>query len=282
MRTILWKEWRENRWKYASLWLVFNAPMLIVTLMIGVSRAMRVPFADLSDQTAMKYLPLSLAESLLVASIFLLATGFVAVAAFRPKAGEFFVFEQPVSRKRYVAAKLVNGGGHVVAAVWGAILLAPAWVYGLMLMTGKVTVAGSGAAFGAIFGAAARAVVWCSLVSLVAFTGAALISAVTPRWWIAAVCTIVFIAILVRFVHGDSPLVGGGSFFEFFPDIEGKTFSVSANVGTGTDPWLKVSDVLPMPTTFAHLRWLPVVTAAGVMALLSTGVAAVYARQEMK
>jgi len=60
IRQIAWKEWRENRGKYAALWLVFNLPKLAITLMLAVSRAARTPFADLSNQTFMKYLPVPL------------------------------------------------------------------------------------------------------------------------------------------------------------------------------------------------------------------------------
>ena len=260
IRELFWKEWRENRWKYATLWLVFNAPVLILTLMLGLSHWARLPFADLSDKTVMKYLPLSLGEGYLVASIFLLATALVAVAAFRPEIEDkavIFLSEQPVSRRRYVAAKLLYGAGQVTLAVCFAILLAPAVVYALMLISGKVTVAGSAAVFGAIMGAAARALLWCSLVSLVAFTGSALISTLVSRWWLATICVILFLLLFAYCLSGDSRFLAGDEFFDFAPTIGDKTMSVSAGFGTGTTQWLKVSDVFPMPTTFAPWKWLP-------------------------
>ena len=226
IRELLWKEWRENRWKYATLWLVFNTPVLILTLLIGLSPTARIPFADLSDKTVMKYLPLPLGEGFLVASIFLLATAFVAVATFRPEIEDkavFFVFEQPVSRTRYVTAKLLIGACHVTLAACFAILLAPAVVYSLMLISGKVTIVGSSGIFGAIMGAAARAMPWCSLVSLVAFTGAALISTVVPRWWLATVCAILFILLFGYYVHGDSRFSVGSDFFAFAPTANEKS-----------------------------------------------------------
>jgi ABC-type transport system involved in multi-copper enzyme maturation permease subunit len=285
IRELIWKEWRENRWKYATLWLVFNAPVLILTLLIGLIPMTRMPFADLSDKTVMKYLPLPLGEGFLVTSIFLLATAFVAVATFRPEIEDkavFFLFEQPVSRRRYVAAKLLNGACHVTLAVCFAILLAPAVVYALMLISGKVTLAGSAVAFGGIMGAAARAMLWCSLVSLVAFTGSALISTLVPRWWLATVCAILFILLFGYYVHGDNRFFAGGDFFDFTPTTAGKSMSVSANLGTGTTQWLTVSDVFPMPTTFAPWKWLPVLTGTLLIALFSAGVAVAYDRKELK
>jgi ABC-type transport system involved in multi-copper enzyme maturation permease subunit len=285
MRKLLWKEWRENRWKYAMLWLVFNAPVLVVTLLIALLPAARAPFADLSDATVMKYLPLALGEGFLVVSIFLLATAFVAVATFRPEIEEqtvFFLFEQPVSRRRYVAAKLLNGGLHVAFAVCFAILFAPALVYALMLMSGKVSLAGSASAFGGIMGAAARATLWCSLVSLVAFAGAALISTLAPRWWLATIGAILVVVLLGYFVQADNRLFAGGDFFDFAPTTDGRTMSVTVGLGSGTNHWLTVSDVFPMPHKFAPWRWLPLLTSAILLGLFSAGIAAVYERKELK
>jgi hypothetical protein len=258
---------------------------LILTLAIGLIPASRTPFADLSDRTVMKYLPLTLVEGLLVASIFLLATAFIAVATFRPEMEDksvFFLFEQPVSRKRYASAKLLNSAFHVALAVGFAILLAPALAYAMMLISGKITLAGSAVAFGAIMGTAARAVLWCALISLAAFTGSALISALVPRWWLTIACAILFTLLFGYYVHRDNSLLGGDHFFDFFPTIEGKTMSVSFGFGTSTAQWLSVSDVFPMPTTFALWKWLPVLTATGLIALFSAGVALVYERKELK
>jgi hypothetical protein len=282
IRKLIWKEWRENRWKYAALWLVFNSPLLIMALVIAFVPASRTAFADLSDRTVMKYLPLALGESFLVVSIFFLATALVAVAAFRPPADQsmFFIFEQPISRRRYAAARILNGAVHVALAVCVALLLAPAGIYALMLISGKVTLAGSGGTFLAILGAAARALLWCSLISIAVFAGSALISAVLPRWWMAAVCAIGFILLFGTYIHRDNSLFGGSEFLQWFPDVEGKSYNISAN--SGSPQWLTVSDVLPMPTTFARWKTLPLVASTALIVLFSAGVATVYQRKELK
>src|ERR1700680_1141764 len=103
IRAIIWKEWHEHRWKYVAYWLALNAPILMVALAVGISKAARTPFADLSDSTVLKYLPLALGEPVLLATAFLLVTGFLAVAAFSPEIEDgslFFVYEQPLSRQR--------------------------------------------------------------------------------------------------------------------------------------------------------------------------------------
>src|SRR5216684_1032155 len=176
IRAIIWKEWREQRAKYIAYWLVINSPVLLVALAVGISAAARTPFADLSDSTILKYLPLALGEPVLLATAFLLVTGYLAVATFSPEVEDgslHFVYEQPVSRQRYVAMKLLIGGFHVALAACFATLFATAAAYAMMLTGGKVTVAGSAGAFLAVLAASARAAVWCSLISLIVFTGSA-------------------------------------------------------------------------------------------------------------
>src|SRR5258708_22028336 len=125
IRAIIWKEWREHRAKYIAYWLVINSPVLLVALAVGISAAARTPFADLSDGTVLKYLPLALGEPVLLAFAFLLVTGYLAVATFAPEIEDgslFFVSEQPVSRGRYIAMKLLIGGLQTVLAVCFATL----------------------------------------------------------------------------------------------------------------------------------------------------------------
>ena len=60
IRAIFWKEWREHRWKYVTLWFALNLPMLLVALSVALSTGARFPFGDLSNGTAAKYLGVAL------------------------------------------------------------------------------------------------------------------------------------------------------------------------------------------------------------------------------
>jgi ABC-type transport system involved in multi-copper enzyme maturation permease subunit len=279
IHAIVWKEWREHRAKYLAYWAALNAPILIVALAVGISTAARTPFADLSDSTVLKYLPLALVESLLVATLFLLVTGFLAVATFSPEIEDgslFFVYEQPLSRKRYVAMKLLIGGIQVVLAACFATLFATAAAYAVMLLSGKVTGAGSAEAFRAVLAASARAAVWCSLISLIVFTGAALISALAPRWWIAAAGAVGIVVLL---------LAVGGDFFSFTADIaQGEPMSIGMGFSTGNAQWVTVSRALHLSevNTFAHWRPLPLLIAMLLTAIFSAAIPQIYARKELK
>jgi ABC-type transport system involved in multi-copper enzyme maturation permease subunit len=279
IHAIIWKEWREHRAKYLAYWIALNAPILIVAVAVGISTAARTPFADLSDSTVLKYLPLTLGEPLLVATVFLLVTGCLAVATFSPEIEDgslFFVYEQPLSRKQYVAMKLLIGGIQVVLAACFATLFATAVAYAIMLLGGKVTWAGSTEAFRAVLAASARAAVWCSLISLIVFTGSALISALAPRWWIAAAGAVGIAVLLVTL---------GSDFFSFTADItQAEPMSISAGLSTGSAQWVTVSRALHLSevNTFAHWRALPLLIAMLLTAIFSAATPQIYARKELK
>jgi ABC-type transport system involved in multi-copper enzyme maturation permease subunit len=284
IREIAWKEWRENRGKYAALWLVFNLPMLGIALMLALSRAARTPFADLNNQTFMKYLPVPLWIAPATITIFLFMTGYVGVAMFLPEVEDrsmFFLFEQPLARWQYAAAKLATGGAHVALAVVAASLLAPAAAYAMILATGKVTVAASAAAFGVVMAAALRAGLWCALLSVAVFAGCALIGSVVPRWWLATICGLLFILGFAIVAMGDNRFFNGDGFFDLFANgtTEGTT---NVSMAIGNWQWLTVSGPLPLPTGFARWHLLPTVSPIALICLFTAGVAWVFQRKELK
>jgi ABC-type transport system involved in multi-copper enzyme maturation permease subunit len=275
MREIVWKEWRENRWKYMTLWLVFNLPMLLLAIVMGLVRAARTPFADLTNQTVMKYLALPLFMSAMIVTLFLFATGFVGVITFHQEVADksvFFLFELPAARWRHALAKLANGGLHVALAAIAATLAAPAIAYGLMLLGGKVTVAGSSANFGGVMAAAARASLWVALVSVAAFAGTALIGTLVPRWWLATIVAFGFILGCLRYLPD-------GDFFDMFSNGPDGNYSVAVNFGTSN--WLSVTGILPSVSGFAHWHLVPTLVPLAMLAVFAAGLAWVYERKEL-
>ncbi len=277
--TIARKEWREHRGRYLAYWLVLNAPILLLALMMAVSQEARVPFAGLTDATLLRHLPLALVESLAVASIFLFVTGYLAVPMFNRQAeagAVFFLHEQPISRRRYAVAKLVVGGLQVVAAVVFAVLFAVVVAWGLMLAGGKVSWDGSGTYFWLVFAAALRACVWAALLSVAVFTGAALISAVSPRWWMAGVGVLVFVA---------AGLILSGGLFDFTPDnIGADTLSIGVDFHFGeSKPWITMSRALQVDEVRAFAPWkpIPLLVAAGLTLLFSWLLQLVYQRGDV-
>jgi len=183
----------------------------------------------------------------------------------------FFIFEQPVSRKRYIAIKFLHGACHVAAATLFAALLAPAVVYAMMLIGVNVTAAGSGAAFAEVMAAAARATIGCSLMAVCAFAACALIAALAPRFWLAMTASVVLIALY-------------GSFSSDYFDIPfptGQPLSVSANMSS---QWINISRALTPAEVadFAHWKALPLLVPALVAVVFCLVTALLYERKELK
>ena len=276
IRAMIWKEWREHRWKYAAFWLALNLPILIVALSLALSIGARTPFADLSDTTAAKYLGVVLfAESALLATLFLFLTGFLAIATFSPELEDgsvFFLYEQPFAPWKYAALKILNGAFHTALAATFAVLLAPLVAYAIMLLAGKVTLAGSLAPLLTVLAAAARTAVWCSLISLAAFTGSALMAALLPRWWLAMAASIALLVLLN---------MAGSDFMNFTQQAFDAMEQGSISVTSGSPQWLTITGVLPIQK-FAPWRVLPLLTALLIALTFAAGTGSVYTRKELK
>lgn len=280
LKAIFWKEWREHRWKYIVYWLALNFPILAVSAGVGVSSGARAPFADLANATAMKYIGVALlAEAFAVSMAFLFFTGFLAAATFSPELEDgslFFVYEQPLSRTRYVSLKLLNGLLHVAAATMFAVLFAPLAASALTLISGRVTAAALSAILGTVMMAAARAAVWCCLVSLVAFTGCALVTSLLPRWWMATVATVILIAVFISV---------GTDFYDFLdPALDGTgsiNIGFSSGSGSGSSQWLTITSPFRL-NKYAPWRVLQLLTTIALTTVFSVATGVLYTRKEQK
>lgn len=277
IRAIFWKEWREHRWKYISYWLALHAPLILFTLAVGLSAGGRAPFADLSDALVTKYLPLALVQSIFSVTIFLLVTAYLAVATFGPEIEDgslFFIYEQPVSRRQYVLIKLLNGAFQVVLATCSAILLLPVAAYVMMLLSGKVTMAGSSGTFALVMAAAGRSAVWCSLAALVAFMASVLIAALIPRWWLAAVCSVLITAGGV-YAAPDSA--------SFFPNNT-ESMSVGMSLSTGNSQWITISRAVTAAELKSFAPWnpWPLLIAALLTAAFCAAIVLLYERKQLR
>ena len=278
IRQIVWKEWHEHRSKYIGYWLTLYAPIVLLSLAIALTTGARTPFADLSDASVLKYLPLSLGQGFFVLTIFLVLTGYLAVAMFSPEIEDrslFFLYELGVPRKKYFLIKLLYGAGHVMLATFTSILLLPAVAYTMMLIGGKVTTAGSGAAFALVMSVAARAGVWCALISLAAFTASALIAALVPRWWIAALCSVV---VTLAFVGW------GEDYFTYLPDMPNDSMSISFNVSTNSSQWINISRAFKPAELNAMAQWWtgPLIATVLLIAVFAATSTWFYDRREMR
>lgn len=276
IRAILWKEWHENRARFFIFWLSLSAPVLILCSIISLSKTAQTPFADLNDTTIWRYLPFSLAISILLSTVFTGIAAYLAVATMNPEIADhslFFIFEQPFGRMRYAVIKLLNGGCHVVLATVFALLLSPSIIYAMMLASGRVTTAGSGAVYMAVMAGAARAAVWCSLAMLGGFTLSSIIAALIPRWWLAVGTSLVVLTLLGIYIPDN--------FYDFSPAIQEGTMSVSVNSAA---KWLTISRaVTPRElASFAPWKPWPLLSVGLLIVIFSTVTVIIYQRKQFR
>ncbi len=278
--TIVRKEWREHRAHYVAYWLLLNAPILLIALLVATNQEARVPFRSLTDDNVLQHLPLALTQAYAVSTLYLFFTGSLAIPMFNRDAERgvaFLLHEQPVSRGRFLMTKLAVGVAFVLVSVVFSILFAVAFSWMMMLLSGKVTWAGSSAHFGVVFAAAFRCSLWCVLLSLFSFTSAALLAAISPRWWIALLTVIVFVASLLYF----SP-----EFFDFSPEeLSGESISVALNLHYGeSKPWVMMSRALRVTEIQSFGLWkpLPLLVLAACTALFAWLLSLVYQRGDVE
>lgn len=267
LATIIRKDWHHYRRRAAAYALLLQAPMLALAVLVWISPEARLPFAELNDGNILQHLPLTLAVALAIPTVFQLWTGALAVRLFHRSSQpgtEFLLHEQPISAAQFVTARLWLGLGVVAVSVALAVLLAVAGGWGLMLASGRVSWAGSYESFQMVMAAAGRCCVWCVVLSWLGFTGSALVAAVAPRWWMAAVGMAVFVVTL---------LLLPGDLFDFTPTtIPSESLSVAVDFHWGVSkPWVAMS----RPLTAVELQdfgtWR-----AGALAL-AMGLTAVFA-----
>jgi hypothetical protein len=108
------------------------------------------------------------------------------------------------------------------------------------------------------------------------FTGSALVSALAPRWWMAAAGSVGIAVLLVAV---------GGDFFSFTSDIaQGEPMSIGMGFSSGNAQWVTVSRALHLSevNSFAHWRALPLLIAVLLTVVFSAAMPPIYARKELK
>ena len=102
LKAMLWKEWRETRWKWLAFALAFHIPLFIACMVFTLREAARFDLYALSDSVAAQALAVTLvAQSsfLITAGLFLLAFFAVgSIGAELDNRSMFFLFERPVRR----------------------------------------------------------------------------------------------------------------------------------------------------------------------------------------
>jgi ABC-type transport system involved in multi-copper enzyme maturation permease subunit len=208
LKALLWKEWRETRWKWLAFALAFHIPLGIAGLSLALRESVRFDIYALSNAVAAQVLEFALVFQsgfLITAGLFLLA--FFAVGSVGSELDNrsmFFLFERPVKRWQVLLFKYAVGAVQTTTCVGLSILTTVALVYFAMAAAAtNVTLAGSWGAFRTVIENGLRGTVWTMIIALMVYSATFLFSVWFEKWWIAVIAGAVSLVLMFYFVGGN-------------------------------------------------------------------------------
>ena len=201
MKAMLWKEWRETRWKWLAFACAFHIPLCIAGLTIGLRESARFDLYALSDSVAMQVLEFALVFQsgfLITAGLFLLAFFAVgSIGAELDNRSMFFLFERPVRRWQVLLFKYVVGALQTTTCVGLSLLTTLTVVYFVMAAAAtNVSLAGSWDAYVLIVSNGLRGAVWTTIIALMVYSATFLFSVWFEKWWIAVIAGAVSLVLM--------------------------------------------------------------------------------------
>ena len=207
LKAMLWKEWRETRWKWLAFAFAFHIPLFIAGLTFTLRESSRFDLYALSDSVAAQALEVALvAQSafLITAGLFLLAFFAVgSVGAELDNQSMFFLFERPVRRRHVLLFKYVVGAVQTTTCVGLSILTTLAAVYFVMAAAAtNVTLGGSWGSFVTVVSNGVRGTIWTMIIALMVYSATFLFSVWFEKWWIAVIAGAVSIVGMFYYFGG--------------------------------------------------------------------------------
>jgi ABC-type transport system involved in multi-copper enzyme maturation permease subunit len=248
LKAMLWKEWRETRWKWLAFALAFHIPLFIAGLTMLLRESSRFDLYALSDSVAAQVLEFALvAQSgfLITAGLFLLAFFAVgSIGAELDNRSMFFLFERPVRRWHVLLFKYAVGAVQTTTCVGLSILTTLAAVYLVAAAAAtNVTLAGSWGAFVSVVSNGVRGTVWTMVIALMVYSATFLFSVWFEKWWIAVIAGAVSLVLMFYYFGGN--LIewvisratrnpgGPGANLEFYSRLEPLPILIMLLVSTG-------------------------------------------------
>jgi ABC-type transport system involved in multi-copper enzyme maturation permease subunit len=192
LKAMLWKEWRETRWKWLAFLVAFHLPLAIAGLTLALRESVRFDLMALSDGIAGQVLEFGLVFQsgfLITAGLFLLS--FFAVGAVGSELDNrsiFFIFDRPVRRWQILLLKFAVGAIQTTTCVGLSILTTTTLLYiAMAAAASNVTLDGSWGAFLSVLSNATRGTVWTMTIALMVYAATFLFSVLFEKWWIAVI-----------------------------------------------------------------------------------------------
>jgi len=192
IKAMLWKEWRETRWKWLAFAVAFHLPLFLAGLVITLQESVQFDLQAMSDPIAGQVLEVALvAQSafLITAGLFLLAFFAVgSVGAELDNHSMFFIFERPVKRWNVLLFKYAVGAVQATTCVGLSLITTLSFVYAVMVAgSTHVTLEGSWSTFTNVVANGTRGTVWTMVIGLMVYSATFLFSVVFEKWWIAVI-----------------------------------------------------------------------------------------------
>ncbi len=207
LKAMLWKEWRETRWKWLAFGAAFHIPLLIAVMVVTFRESARFDLYALSDPVAAQLFGFALVFQsgfLITAGLFLLAFFAVgSIGAELDNQSMFFLFERPVRRWHVLLFKYAVGAVQTTTCVGLSLLTTLTVVYLIAAAFAPyVSLAGAWESFVLVASNGLRGAVWTTVVALMVYSGTFLFSVWFEKWWIAVIAGAVSL-VLMFFYFGE-------------------------------------------------------------------------------
>jgi ABC-type transport system involved in multi-copper enzyme maturation permease subunit len=204
LKAMLWKEWRETRWKWLAFAVAFHIPLCISGLVVSFREEARFDLYALSDSVvsyAFEFALVFQSGFLITAGLFLLAFFAVgSIGAELDNQSMFFLFERPVHRWQLLLFKYAVGAVQTTTCVGLSLLTTLTTVYLVIAAAAtNVSLAGSWDSFALVVANGARGAVWTTVIALMVYSGTFLFSVWFEKWWIAVIAGAVSLVLMFYF-----------------------------------------------------------------------------------
>jgi len=192
LKVLLWKEWRETRWKWLAFFAAFHIPAIIGVLVFTFDKTVRFDIRVMNDGMVNSYLQgFLLVQSgfVITAGLFLIA--FFAAGAVAPEIDNrsmFFLFERPIRRWHILSMKFLVGALQAMVCVGFSIITTLTLGYlALLAVSSGVTVPGSWHIYTSIVASGLRGTLWTGVIGLMVFSATFLFSVIFEKWWVGVI-----------------------------------------------------------------------------------------------
>lgn len=264
IKALLWKEWRETRWKWLAFYAAFHIPAIIGGMIFTFNSAVRFDVRVMNGSLATQYLHgflLIQSGFVVTAGLFLIA--FFAAGAVAPEIEGrqmFFLFERPIRRWQILLLKFLVGSVQAIVCVGFSIITTLSLAYfSMVIVASGVTLSGTWHEYTSIIASGLRGTLWAGVIGLMVFAATFVFSVLFEKWWVGVIAGAISLIGMFYFL--------GKSIFDW---ILTNVIRASAQQGG------------PNLELYAQIDPVPILTMLAVTVAFYLTAQAIFARKELK